>query len=147
MYRATRSRLWLRLRFQLIQVFYFSSTQSIRMDWQSKLNKGLFFQTVLSPKTWDGVPPCQVKYSFQRKGRFYLTRFIKKRMWRARGLTVFPSSPLLINKGLGFMFSHSYFYDNPVHTYRLYQALTNKLKSPYGNRAEGDLEGDGMVHA
>lgn len=34
-----------------------------------------------------------------------------------------------------------------VHTYRLYSHTgTNKLKSPYGNRAEGDLGGDGMVH-
>ena len=76
MYRATRSRL--RLRLQLIQVFYFSSTQSIRMDWQSKTKQGVILSTVLFPQTWDGVPPCQVKYSFQRKGRFYLTRFIKK---------------------------------------------------------------------
>lgn len=34
-----------------------------------------------------------------------------------------------------------------VHTYRLYSHTgTSKLKSPYGSRAEGDLEGDGMVH-
>ena len=34
-----------------------------------------------------------------------------------------------------------------VHTYRLRKtASNNKLKSPYGSRAEGDLEGDGMVH-
>lgn len=34
-----------------------------------------------------------------------------------------------------------------VHTYRLWKtASNNKLKSPYGSRAEGDLGGDGMVH-
>ena len=34
-----------------------------------------------------------------------------------------------------------------VHTYRLRKTTSNnKLKSPYGSRAEGDLEGDGMVH-
>ena len=34
-----------------------------------------------------------------------------------------------------------------VHTYGLRKtASNNKLKSPYGSWAEGDLEGDGMVH-
>lgn len=34
-----------------------------------------------------------------------------------------------------------------VHTYGLRKtASNNKLKSPYGRWAEGDLEGDGMVH-
>ena len=141
--RVTRSR----LRFQLIQVFYFSSTLSPYV-WTDnpKLNKGLFFQPSFPPYLgW--CSPVSSKILFSKKRKILLDAVHKKRMWHARGLTGFPSSPLLINRGFGFMFSHSYFYDNSVHTYGLYQALTNKLKSPYGNRAEGDLEGDGMVHA
>ena len=136
----------LRLRLQLIQVFYFSSTQSIRMDWQSKTKQGVILSTVLSP-IFGMVSPVSSKILFSKKRKILLDAVHKKKNVTRKGLDGFPSSPLLINKGLGFMFSHSYFYDNSVHTYGLYQALTNKLKSPYGNRAEGDLEGDGMVHA
>ena len=89
--RVTRSR----LRLQLIQVFYFSSTLSpyVWTD-NSKLNKGLFFQPSFPPYLgW--CSPVSSKILFSKKRKILLDTVHKKKNVTRKGLDGFSIKPLV----------------------------------------------------